>query len=64
MFKVNQTVRRNPKIRRNDTAKFKVLSIEGSKVLVQREGKTRNTFTGKLEAHLPMTYLTKELATI
>jgi hypothetical protein len=64
MFKVGQTVRRNPKIWRNDTAKFKVLSIEGNNIIVQRTGKERNTFTGKLEAHQPMPYMAKELAAI
>jgi hypothetical protein len=64
MFKIGQTVRRNPKIWRNDKATFKVLAINGTEITVQRIGKDRNTFTGKLEAHQPMPYMAKELATI
>jgi hypothetical protein len=64
MFKVGQQVRRNPKIWRNDNTTFTVLAIKGTTITVQRAGKTRNPFTGKLEAHLPMPYLTKELANI
>ena len=61
MFKVNTKVRRNPRIWKNDTAVFTVVQIAGGKFLCQRSGKTRNTFTGKLEAHTPMPYSASEL---
>lgn len=64
MFKIGQTVRRNPKIWRNDKATYKVLAINGNELTVQRTGKERNTFTGKLEPHRPQPYLAKELAAI
>lgn len=64
MFKLNQTVRRNPKIWRNDNAVFTIVSIEGNKFMCQRAGKDRCTFTGKLQPYPPMPYLAKELSTI
>lgn len=64
MFKLNQQVRRNPKIWRNDKTVFTVVGIEGARILCQRPGKERNTFTGKLEAYAPMPYLKSEIVAI
>jgi hypothetical protein len=61
MFKINQQVRRNPKIWRNDKTIFTIVSIEGNRIMCQRPGKERNTFTGKLEAYAPMPYMKSEL---
>lgn len=61
MFKLNQKVRRNPKIWRNDKTIFTVVAIEGNRILCQRRGKERCPFTGKLEAHQPMPYQRSEL---
>jgi hypothetical protein len=61
MFKLNQKVRRNPKIWRNDTVTFTVVGIEGSRFICQRPGKTKCPFTGKLEPHQPMSYTKAEL---
>jgi len=63
MFKSNQIVRRNPKIWRNDTARFKVLSVNGKEALVQRLGTDECPWTGKQVPHEPMRYLLKELTT-
>jgi len=64
MFKPNQIVRRNPKIWRNDKAQFKVISVKGKEVVVQRLGLTECPWTGKQVPHDPMPYQTNELATI
>ena len=61
MFKLNQQVRRNPKIWRNDKAVFTVVGVEGNRIMCQRPGKGRNPFTGKMEAHAPMPYMKSEL---
>ena len=61
MFKLNAKVRRNPRVWKNDTTIFTVIGVEGKEFYCQRSGKTRNTFTGKLEAHQPMPYLASEL---
>lgn len=63
MFKPNQTVRRNPRIWRNDKARFKVLEVSAEGVLVQRIGMTDCPWTGKQVPHQPMTYQPKELTT-
>jgi len=64
MFKLNQKVRRNPKIWRGDTAVFTVVGIEGSRLICQRPGKAKCPFTGKLEPHQPMSYMKSELVAI
>ena len=64
MFKPNQIVRRNPKIWRNDKAQFKVISVKGKEVVVQRLGLTECPWTGKQVPHDPMPYQTNELAII
>ena len=64
MFKIGQLVKRSPKWWANDTAKFKVLEVNKGVYLVQRQGKVKNTFTGKMEAHQPMPYTAKELEAI
>jgi len=64
MFKPNQIVRRNPKIWRNDKARFKVLSVEGKSAIVQRIGTDECPWTGKQVPYQPMPYQFKELATI
>ena len=61
MFKINQKVRRNPKIWRNDATVFTVVGVEGNKFLCQRPGKERCPFTGKLQPHMPMPYLKSEI---
>jgi hypothetical protein len=43
---------------------FTIVSIEGNRIMCQRPGKERNTFTGKLEACAPMPYMKSELAAI
>lgn len=64
MYKPNQLVRRNPKIWRNDTAQFKVISVSGKVALVQRLGMTECPWTGKQVPHDPTPYQFKELTTI
>lgn len=64
MFKIGQTVKRNPKIWRNDKVKLKVIGFKGKAIMTQQAGKTRNFFTGEMEAHQPMPYLAQELVAI
>jgi hypothetical protein len=61
MFKINQRVRRNPKIWKNDAAVFTIVAIEGNRFICQRPGKSKCPFTGKLEPHQPMSYMKAEL---
>jgi len=64
MFKIGQTVKRSPKWWPNDKAKFTVLECNKGVYLVQRQGKVKNDFTGKMQAHQPMPYTAKELVSI
>ena len=64
MFTIGQTVKRSPKWWANDKAKYTVLSYNKGVYMVQRHGKTKNDFTGKMEAHQPMPYQAKELVAI
>lgn len=64
MFKIGQTVRRNPKVWRNETTTFKVVAIKGDRFMIQKAGKTKCPFTGKLVPHTPYGYLAKELRSI
>ena len=61
MFKLKSKVRRNPRIWKNDKTVFTIVKIEDGQYFCQRAGKTRNFFTGEMEAHKPMPYLTNEL---
>lgn len=61
MFKLNQKVRRNPKIWRNDKTVFTIVAIEGALIMCQRPGKERCPFTGKMQAHQPRPYTVNEL---
>jgi hypothetical protein len=61
MFKLNQQVRRNPKIWKNDKTIFTIVGIQGQRFLCQRPGKERDPFTGKLEPHQPLPYMKSEL---
>jgi hypothetical protein len=64
MFKIGQIVKRSPKFWKNDTATFKVLEYNKGVYRVQRQGKTKNDFTGKMEAHKPTPYLATELVAL
>ncbi len=61
MFKVNQKVRRNPKVWPNDKTVFTIVAVEKGRFLCQRPGKERCPFSGEMKPHLPMPYLKSEL---
>lgn len=61
VFKVNDKVRRNPKIWKRDDTTFTVVRIEGSKCYVQRPGKTECPWTGKQVPHDALPYEAREL---
>lgn len=61
MFKVNQKVRRNPKIWKNDKTIFTIVAVKNGLFMCQRPGKARCPFTGEMEPHQPMPYQKTEI---
>lgn len=61
MLKLNAKVRRNPRVWKNDTTVFTIVSIRGNEFLCQRAGKTECPWTGKQVPHDPRPYLASEL---
>lgn len=60
-MKVNDKVRRNPRIWKGDKTIFTIVRIEGGKFYIQRPGKTECPWTGKRVPHDPMPYQANEI---
>ena len=60
-FTVGQRVKRNPKVWKNDATIFTVVAVKGKHFMVQRPGKIKDVWTGKMRAPDPMPYLQSEL---